>query len=159
MKKFFFVLLVLTSGLLLGENKPLPDKQHASPILANPDLKTFADLIIAADLYDLFQGTGPFTVFAPNNAAFEKLGQKKLRDLQKPQNKDQLANVLIYHIIPGKYLSSMLKSKDYKTLSGKTVKVDVKGNEIEINGKAKVVQENLVGPNGVIHVVDTVLTD
>lgn len=126
--------------------------------LRNPDpnFQTFFDAIVVADLTDLFQGTGPFTAFVPTNAAFEKLGKNKLELLFKPENKDQLTSLLIYHIVPGKYLAKSLKSTELKTVNGKNIAVSVDNGEIHIN-KAKVLRTDIVGPNGVIHEIDTVL--
>lgn len=158
MQLLLIIVLSLASFDLTGVMQ-FNNKNQASPTmhgLEDPDLKIFADLIIAAELQDLFQGTGPFTAFIPSNAAFEKLGKNKLRDLKKPENKDQLVSILIYHIIPGKYLAENLKTKNFQTINGKNLNIDVNGETIRVND-AKVIKKDLVGPNGVIHEIDTVL--
>lgn len=150
--------LALILGLFtiaMNDTEVPKSAQHGSA-LQEPDLKIFADLIVAAELSDLFEGTGPFTAFVPTNQAFEKLGEKKLSDLKKPENKDELTSLLIYHIIPGKYLSPNLKTRSYQTINGKKLTVDVDNGEIKVNG-ARVIKADLMGPNGVIHKIDTVL--
>lgn len=122
----------------------------------NPELSTFILLVNTAQLKDLFNGTGPFTVFAPTNEAFKKLGQKKLDELSKPENRDHLSDIILYHIIPGKYLSKNLKSRTSPSINGKSIKIVVENGEVKVNN-AKVVKTDIVGPNGVLHVIDTVL--
>lgn len=124
--------------------------------IVDPNLSTFVMAIREAELSDLFNGTGPFTAFVPSNAAFEKLGKAQLADLLKPENKDKLVDILIYHIVPGKYIAENLKSKNYRTVNGKDIEVKVDDGKITVNN-AKVTRTDLVGPNGVIHEIDTVL--
>lgn len=131
------------------------DPTSKTPI-DDPDLTTFVELLKAADLFDLFSGTGPFTVFVPSNEAFKKLGTKKKEELLKPENKDRLADLIIYHFVPGKYLSKNLKSTSLSTVNGKKLEVINDNGVIKVNG-AKVTRFDLVGPNGVVHVIDTVL--
>ena len=93
----------------------------------------------------------------PTNAAFDKLGKEKLNQLLEPQNQDYLTDILIYHIVPGKYMARNLKSMRLQTINGKYLTITKgKDGEIRVNG-AKVVRTDLVGPNGVIHEIDTVL--
>ena len=113
-------------------------------------------LVNKAQLKDLFNGTGPFTVFAPTDEAFKKLGKEKLDRLTKPENRDELSTILIYHVVPGKYLSKSLKTRQSISVGGKPLQINVEGGEIKVNN-AKVVKMDLVGPNGVIHEIDTVL--
>lgn len=142
-----------------SETTPQPAKSQDSkgPILiADPDLSTFVMAIRAAELSDIFNGTGPFTAFIPSNAAFDKFGKVKLKELLKPENKDQLVDILIYHIVPGKYMAENLKSKSYRTVNGKPIEVTNENGQISVNN-AKVIRTDLAGPNGVIHEIDTVL--
>lgn len=122
----------------------------------HPELSTFVMLVNKAELKDLFNGTGPFTIFAPTDEAFKKLGQKKIDELSKPEQRDELSEILLYHALPGKYLSKNLKTKEFPSINGKPVKISVEGEEIRVNN-AKVLKTDIVGPNGVIHEVDTVL--
>lgn len=122
----------------------------------HPELSTFVMFVNEAQLKDLFNGTGPFTVFAPTNDAFEKLGKKKLEELKKPENRDELSSLLIFHVIPGKYMSKNLKTREARTINGKNLQIMVEQDKIKV-GKAKVIKADLEGPNGVIHEIDTVL--
>lgn len=122
----------------------------------HPELSTFIMLVNSSQLKDLFNGTGPYTVFAPTNEAFEKLGKDKIEALKKPENGDELSDILMNHFVTGKYLSKNLKNSELPTLAGKKVNVDVENEEIRVNGK-KVVKIDLVGPNGVIHIIDGVI--
>lgn len=126
-----------------------------SPI-DDPSITTFKTSIISAGLEDVFIGTGPFTVFAPTNDAFDKLGKEKMQTLLKPENRDELSILLEYHIVPGKFLSSNLKTKSYKTVDGRDLNVKVENGQITVNG-AKVIKADMVGPNGVIYEIDKVL--
>lgn len=125
-------------------------------LLSAPEFSTFVQGIQAADLADLFQGTGPFTAFVPSNQAFDKFGQEKWKALLKPENKDELTSILIYHIVPGKYMSRNLRNMSLKTINGKSIEITVENGEIKVNG-AKVIDKDKVGPNGVVHEIDTVL--
>lgn len=122
----------------------------------HPELSTFVMLVNQAQLKDLFNGTGPFTVFAPTDDAFKKLGKNKLDHLLKPENRDELSTLLIYHVIPGKYMSKGLKTREAPSINGKPINIEIADGQIKINN-AKVVKSDIVGPNGVIHEIDTVL--
>jgi uncharacterized surface protein with fasciclin (FAS1) repeats len=119
--------------------------------------KTLVAAVKAADLVETLKGKGPFTVFAPNDAAFAKLPAGTLDNLLKPENKAKLASILTYHVVPGAVMS--------KTLTGKTTKVkSVQGAEITIDAtkdvmvdKARVVKADIETSNGVIHVIDSVI--
>jgi len=116
----------------------------------------------AAGLAEALKGDGPFTVFAPTEAAFKALEAKKpgiLADLLKPENKEKLAAILKYHVVSGKVLAAdVVKLKDgaqVKTLQGQSIRVGNK-NGVHIN-QAKVVKTDIIASNGVIHVIDAVL--
>ena len=104
----------------------------------------------------MFRGTGPFTGFIPTNAAFEKLGVSQVEELLKPENKDQLAAILTYHMVPGKYKSDSLKSTRLQTINGKYLDIKVENHKITVNN-AKVVKADLEGPNWIVYEIDTVL--
>lgn len=130
--------------------------QSANNPINDPNFSLFTKAVSAAGLKDIFDGTGPFTAFVPNNAAFEKLGKEKVEVLFKPENKDDLASLVMYHIVHGKYLANTLKTKSFKTLNGKNIEVVVSNDTIKVNG-ANVLRTDLTGPYGVIHEIDTVL--
>lgn len=135
------------------------EKDIVDTAVANGKFKTLVAAVKAADLVDTLKGTGPFTVLAPTDEAFEKLPKGTVESLLKPENKDKLAAILKYHVIPSKAMAAdvvKLDGKTVKTVEGSTVKVTVKGDDVMV-GKAKVVKTDVACSNGVIHVIDTVL--
>ena len=110
----------------------------------------------AADLVEALSGSGPFTVFAPNNAAFAKLPPGALEDLLKPENKKKLAGILKNHVIEGKVMAADVKSGKVKTLDGEKVEVAVENGKVAFGG-AQVIATDIAASNGVIHVIDTVV--
>lgn len=129
---------------------------------STPGFKTLVTAVKAAGLVDTLKGKGPFTVFAPTDAAFEKLEKSKpgtIASLLKPENKEKLVAILTYHVVSGKVLSTdaaKLKNGTHvKTVGGKSISVNNK-HGIKINN-AKVVKADIEASNGVIHVIDTVL--
>lgn len=118
--------------------------------------KTLVAAIQAADLVDALQAEGPFTVFAPTDAAFAALPAGTLDDLLKPENKAKLQAILLYHVVPGKVMSKDLKGTvNAETLQGGKVKIVV-AEGVTVNG-ATVVTADVAASNGVIHVIDAVL--
>lgn len=115
---------------------------------------TLVKAIKAADLVETLKGDGPFTVFAPTDAAFAKLPKEDLEKLLK--DKEKLIKVLTYHVVSGKVMAKdVLELKKAKTLEGESVKIKTKKG-VMING-ANVTKTDIVTTNGVIHVIDTVL--
>jgi uncharacterized surface protein with fasciclin (FAS1) repeats len=123
---------------------------------SNSDFSTLVKALTVADLASVLEGKGPFTVFAPTNEAFAKLPPGTLESLLKPENKAKLVAILTYHVVPGKVLAADVKTMKAKTVNGKDLDIKVNGSQVTING-AKVVKTDIVGSNGVIHVIDTVL--
>jgi uncharacterized surface protein with fasciclin (FAS1) repeats len=142
--------------------KPTPTTPVAETknliILANENgsFKTLIKALTAAGLTETLQGEGPFTIFAPTDAAFAKLPQDALRDLLKPENKEVLIKVLTYHVVSGNVLSSDLKSGEVKSLQGDPIAVKVNNNGVQVND-AKVTQADIKGSNGVIHQIDNLI--
>lgn len=124
----------------------------------NDSFKTLTAALKAAGLTDTLSGSGPFTVFAPTDEAFAALPAGTLQELLKPENKATLVKVLTYHVVPGKVLSSDLKSGEVKTVEGSPVKVSVDSasKKVTVNN-ADVVQPDIQASNGVIHVIDKVI--
>jgi len=120
---------------------------------------TFSTLVAAgkaADLVDTLKSEGPFTVFAPTNAAFDALPAGTVESLLLPENKDQLVSVLTYHVVPAKVMSTDLSDgANAPTVQGETVMVDL-SDGVRINN-ANVVKADIKTSNGVIHVIDAVL--
>jgi uncharacterized surface protein with fasciclin (FAS1) repeats len=119
--------------------------------------KTLAAALTAADLATTLEGTGPFTVFAPTDAAFAKLPAGTVENLLKPENKPMLQAVLKYHVVSGKVLAAdVVKLSKAPTLQGQDVTITVSGSTVKIND-ATVTSADVIASNGVIHVIDTVL--
>lgn len=116
---------------------------------------TLVAALEAADLVEALSGEGPLTVFAPIDEAFAALPDGVLDALLKPENKDLLTQVLVYHVVEGGVLSSDLSTGDVATLSGDLM-VDVSDDGVKVND-AKVLRADVQGSNGVIHVIDQVL--
>ncbi len=118
---------------------------------------TLVAAVKAAGLADTLSGPGPFTVFAPTDAAFAKLPDGTVESLLKPENKDQLTAILTYHVVPGKVMSSDIAGKklDAKTVQGSTLAIDATDG-VKVND-ANVVKADVMASNGVIHVIDTVV--
>jgi len=118
--------------------------------------KTLAKALKAADLITVLKGKGPFTVFAPTDAAFAKVPKATLESLLKPENKGKLVKVLTYHVVPGKVLSKDIKSGPVKTVEGSSLELKLEEGKVEVNN-AYVTKADIVTDNGVIHVIDAVL--
>ncbi|AFZ03659.1 fasciclin domain-containing protein [Calothrix sp. PCC 6303] len=124
---------------------------------ANGSFKTLTKALKAAGLTETLEGNGPFTVFAPTDAAFAKLPKDALADLLKPENKEVLVKILTYHVVGGQVLSSDLKSGEVKSSEGGAINVKVDpATGVTVND-AKVVQADVKASNGVIHVIDNVI--
>jgi uncharacterized surface protein with fasciclin (FAS1) repeats len=125
----------------------------------NKDFTTLVTAIKAAGLAETLSGKGPFTVFAPTNAAFAKLPKGTVEDLLKPENKAKLTSILTYHVVGAKVLAAdaiKMDGKSAKTVNGQEIAIKVKDGKVMVND-ATVTTADIVGSNGVIHVIDTVL--
>jgi len=118
---------------------------------------TLAKALAAADLVATLKGPGPFTVFAPTDAAFAKLPEGTLDELLKPENKAKLRAVLTYHVVPGRVMAAdVVKLTSAKAVSGDTLSIKVNGDSVMLN-QAQVIKTDIAASNGVIHVIDAVL--
>ncbi|WP_309739131.1 MULTISPECIES: fasciclin domain-containing protein [unclassified Chamaesiphon] len=135
---------------------PAAGKTIVSIAAGNKNFTTLVTALKAADLVETLSGEGPYTVFAPTNAAFAKLPKATLANLLKPANKEQLKKVLTYHVVSGTVTSKQLKSGPVATVQGGNVTVKISGKKVKINN-ANVVLADVKGSNGVIHAIDTVL--
>ena len=122
----------------------------------NSDFSTLVAALTAAELVEALQGAGPFTVFAPNNAAFAKLPAGTVDDLLKPENKAKLTAILKNHVVSGKVMAAEVKAGPVPTLGGGDVVIAVEGGEVKY-GAAMVIGTDVLASNGVIHVIDTVV--
>ncbi len=111
----------------------------------------------AADLAGALTGKGPFTVFAPTDAAFKRLGDDVVADLLKPENKQKLAAILSYHVVAAQLPATKVPAeKSLQTLQGVALPIEVVGGKVKVGG-ANVVTADVMASNGVIHVIDTVM--
>jgi uncharacterized surface protein with fasciclin (FAS1) repeats len=140
-----------------GANVRAGEKDIVDTAVAAGQFKTLATALNTAGLVETLKGPGPFTVFAPTDAAFAKLPAGTVENLLKPENKAQLAAILTYHVVPGKVMAAdVAELKQAKTVNGKALTVKVDGSNVMIDG-AKVVATDIAASNGVIHVIDTVV--
>ncbi|MDQ5981835.1 MAG: hypothetical protein QG570_593 [Patescibacteria group bacterium] len=140
--------------------EPTEEKMETNTIVdiavGNPDFSTLVTAVTEAELAETLSGTGPFTVFAPVNAAFAKLPNGTVESLLK--DKDQLTSVLTYHVVAGKVMAAdAMKLTEAMTVQGQKIKISTNSSgEVMIND-AKVISADIEASNGVIHVIDTVL--
>ncbi|MDB9318273.1 MULTISPECIES: fasciclin domain-containing protein [Cyanophyceae] len=120
--------------------------------------QTLTRAVEAAGLQNQLATPGPYTVFAPTDAAFDALPTGTLDNLLKPENKDQLTKLIAYHVIPGRFTSNQLTSGEVKTVEGSPVTVDVNDvtQGITVNN-GKVTQADIPASNGIVHVIDQVM--
>ncbi|OAT19752.1 beta IG-H3 family protein [Buttiauxella noackiae ATCC 51607] len=161
---------VMSDSVMVGGAAMYPSKNIVENALNSKDHTTLVAAVKAAGLVDTLQGTGPFTVFAPTNAAFAKLPAGTVENLVKPENKAVLTNILTYHVVAGKYDMKQLEKKikaggghaELKTVSGQPLWIMSNGPH---NIQLKDAQGNIANistydvnqKNGVIDVIDTVL--
>ncbi|MFM8900747.1 MAG: fasciclin domain-containing protein [Burkholderiales bacterium] len=129
-------------------------KDIVDTAVANGNFKTLAAALQAADLVKTLKGPGPFTVFAPTDAAFAKIPKADLDALLK--DKAKLTAILTYHVVPGKVMAKDVKAGKVKTVQGSELTVNTTGGVMVDN--AKVTATDVAADNGVIHVIDTVIT-
>lgn len=125
--------------------------------VGSPDHTTLVAAVTAAGLVETLSGPGPFTIFAPTNAAFAALPAGTVENLLKPESKDQLTSILTYHVVSGNVMAGDLTDgQKVTTLNGQELTVSIKDGVVMIDG-AKVTAADLAGSNGVIHVLDGVI--
>jgi transforming growth factor-beta-induced protein len=157
----FMVNAMFAALLALGQGNLMAQGTEAKDIVTTAveagSFKTLAAALKAAGLVETLQGKGPFTVFAPSDEAFAKLPAGTVDTLLKPENKQQLIEVLAYHVVPGKVLAAdVVKLKAAATANGQRVDVKVDGDKVQID-QARVVAADIACSNGVIHVIDQVI--
>ena len=161
MKKSFLFLPTAALALALAAGLSYADDHKKRDIVdtavAAGSFKTLAAALQAADLVDALKGDGPFTVFAPTDEAFANLPEGTVESLLKPENKDQLVDILTYHVVSGEVPAKVAVTLDEATaLNEKVISVTKKGDDLFLN-ESKVVKTDIMCSNGVIHVIDAVL--
>ena len=151
-RRFLFVAAVV--AILSGcasQSKPV---SVADTIATKPELSTLNSLVVKAGLTDTLKGTGPFTVFAPTNAAFAKVPAKTMEDIGKDPAK--LKAVLTYHVVPGKVMAADVKNGNAQTVNGANLALSKSGDFVTVED-GMVQTADLSATNGVVHIVDSVL--
>jgi uncharacterized surface protein with fasciclin (FAS1) repeats len=169
MKSIKKIALFLTAGILSLNAMAQTKSDIVDVAVGSADHTTLVAAVKAADLVATLKGKGPFTVFAPVNAAFEKLPEGTVANLLKPENKAALAGILAYHVVPGNLdaktvLAAIEKGKGtavVTTVAGGKLTASIENGQVVLTdakgGKAIVTATDLKASNGVIHVIDAVL--
>ena len=147
-----------TSLTSAAVNEPLKPADIVDTAVGAGQFKTLAAALEAAGLIDALKGAGPFTVFAPTDEAFAKLPAGTVESLLRPENKEKLKSILLYHVVSGNVPASkvvQLNGRSVKTLQGSSIKVSTK-HGVRVDN-ANVTKTDIEASNGVIHVIDTVL--
>jgi uncharacterized surface protein with fasciclin (FAS1) repeats len=148
--------LALTAATAFAMPAFAQDKDIVDTAVAAGSFNTLAAALTAAGLVETLKGPGPFTVFAPTDAAFAALPAGTVEDLLKPENKDKLVAILTYHVVPGKVMSTDLtEGMKAKTVNGAEVTITLDGGP-KVNG-AVISMPDVAASNGVIHVIDSVI--
>lgn len=133
------------------------DRNVVQVAVSSPDHTTLVKAVQAAGLVDALSNAGPFTVFAPTNAAFDLLPDGTVANLLKPASKDDLVDILQYHVIVGVYnAESFSDGQEIGQVNGDNITMSVKDGKVMINGKATIIA-SIPAANGVVHVIDAVL--
>jgi uncharacterized surface protein with fasciclin (FAS1) repeats len=155
-------MLTFTSLALVGMLSAAPARAQqpqniVDTAVAAGSFTTLATALTAADLVATLKGQGPFTVFAPTDAAFAKLPAGTLESLLKPENKDKLRRILTYHVVAGEVRAAdVVKLQSAKAVSGDSIAVKVRDGKVHVDD-ASVTKADIQASNGVIHVIDAVI--
>ncbi len=158
---FKTMLIIVFTSLAISATASANHHKNGKDIVdvaaSNPDFSTLVAALKAADLVEALKGEGPLTVFAPTNAAFDKLPDGTIESLLKPENKDTLVGILTYHVVSGKVMAADVVKVDSATsLQGQDIMVKVNGDTVMVDD-ATVTATDIKASNGVIHVIDSVL--
>lgn len=145
-------------GVMVGGAMMVPSKDIVDNAVESKDHTTVVAAVQAAGLVETLKSAGPFTVFAPTNAAFDKLPAGTVETLVKPENKEQLTSILTYHVVPGRYRSTdITEGMTLKTVQGEELTFTMNEGKWWINGTSMIEIADVISSNGVTHVIDTVL--
>jgi len=150
-------LMLGVGSLSAGDYASPKEKNIVSTAVSAGSFNTLVAALKAAGLVATLEGPGPFTVFAPTDAAFAKLPAGTVENLLKPENKAQLTAILTYHVVPGRVLASQVVGMtSATTVNGKSLAIVPMGGTVTVGG-ADLVKTDILCTNGVIHVIDTVM--
>jgi uncharacterized surface protein with fasciclin (FAS1) repeats len=157
----FLIAVITTFGIAFaahaGHHKSEKKADIVDTAVAAGQFGTLAAALEAADLVNTLKGEGPFTVFAPTDAAFAKLPEGTVEHLLKPENRDKLAAILTYHVVAGKvYAADVVKLDSATTVNGADITIRAGDEGVNVN-EARVVKTDIGASNGVIHIIDTVI--
>ncbi len=142
---------------MAAANEAAPEQNIVTVAATAGDFNTLVAAVKAAGLVETLQGEGPYTVFAPNDAAFAKLPAGTVDSLLLPENKDKLVSILTYHVVAGKVMSTdVVNLSSADTVQGSAVSISTTDSGVQVND-ATVIATDVQATNGVIHVIDTVL--
>ena len=145
-------------GVMVGGQMMVRSQDIVDNAARASNVTTLVAAVKAAGLVETLKSPGPFTVFAPTNAAFAKLPAGTVDTLVKPENKAALTDILTYHVVAGRYTAADLKDGlTLTTVEGKKLTFSSVGGKLMINGSAMVETADVISSNGVTHVIDTVL--
>ena len=144
------------STVMVGGAEMYPTRTIVQNAINSKDHTTLVAAVKAAGLVDTLNGAGPFTVFAPTNAAFSKLPAGTVDTLVKPENKAQLTKILTYHVIKGQLSPSEIVGK-HATVEGGEVTVTGSGNDLKVDGSTTVICGGVKTANATVYIIDTVL--
>lgn len=145
-------------GVMVGGAMMVKEKDIVDNAVRSSDHTTLVTAVKAAGLVETLKGTGPFTVFAPANAAFAKLPAGTVEALVKPENKEKLSSILTYHVVPGTYTAKdITDGMTLTTVNGQKLTFTMKDGKWWINESAMIEIPDVMSSNGVTHVIDTVL--
>ncbi|MCL4107260.1 UNVERIFIED_CONTAM: hypothetical protein GTU68_017144 [Idotea baltica] len=148
--------ILAVAGLTVSAVADNNEKNIVEVAAGNKDFSTLVAAVKAAGLAETLSGEGPFTVFAPTNAAFEKLPEGTVEMLLKPENKEKLVAILTYHVVPAKVMAADVKTMMAPTVNGTEASVKVEDGKVMIDG-ATVTATDIKATNGVVHVIDSVI--
>lgn len=140
-----------------GHKGAADSKDIVDTAISAGNFNTLVAALKAADLVETLRGEGPFTVFAPTDAAFAKLPEGTLNDLLKPENKAKLQAILTYHVLPGRYMAQdVMSMSSAKTVNGQNFQIRRQNGSVMVDN-AQVLKADISADNGVIHVIDAVI--
>jgi len=154
----WFSVCLLAIFVLAGcGGEKAPEKDIVDTAAAAGDFNTLVEAVKAAGLVQTLKGEGPYTVFAPTDAAFAKLPEGTLDSLLEPENKAKLASILTYHVVAGKVMAAdVVTMTEAKTVNGQMLRISTTDGKVTVD-EANVVKTDIECSNGVIHAIDAVV--